>query len=66
MDNTDSQDSPRSRLGGSHHLPPYIIYYVPLHGGHIQMAFHPGTPMTLEVHNFACRPSIVMRSQAKL
>ncbi len=25
--NTDSQDSPRSGLGGSHHLPPYIILY---------------------------------------
>ncbi len=24
-DNTDTQDSPRPRLGGSHHLPPYSI-----------------------------------------
>jgi hypothetical protein len=25
--NTDTQDSPRPRLGGSHHLPPYSILY---------------------------------------
>jgi len=24
--NSDSQDSPRPGLGGSHHLPPYIIF----------------------------------------
>jgi hypothetical protein len=25
--NTDSQNSPQRRLGGSHHLPPYNILY---------------------------------------
>ncbi len=30
--NTDSFDSPRPELGGSHHLPPYsILYITPLH-----------------------------------
>jgi len=28
MGNMDSFDSPQSRLGGSHHLPPYSILYV--------------------------------------
>jgi hypothetical protein len=36
--NTDTQDSPRPGLKGSHHLPPYSIL-VPLHGAHIQMAY---------------------------
>jgi len=25
--NTNSQDSPQPGLGGSHHLPPYILFY---------------------------------------
>jgi hypothetical protein len=45
---------------------PLIVYYVPLHEAHIQMAFCPGTFATLGAHNFACRPWIEMRSEAKL
>jgi hypothetical protein len=41
--NSDSQDSPRLGLGGSHHLP-LIVYYVHGHGIGIQMAFCHGTP----------------------
>jgi hypothetical protein len=40
--NTDSLDSPRLGLGGSHHLP-HIVFFVLLHGTRIQMAFIPGT-----------------------
>jgi hypothetical protein len=32
--NTDSQDSPRPGLGGSHHLPPYNILYAWPRGQH--------------------------------
>jgi len=32
--NTDSQDSPRPGLGGSHHLPPYSILYAWPQGQH--------------------------------
>jgi hypothetical protein len=43
MGNLDSQDSPRLRLGGSHHFP-LIVYYVLLRECHIQMTFCLGTP----------------------
>ncbi len=42
---------------------PHIVYFAPLHGGHIQMA---GTLATLKAHNFLCKPPITMRSEAKL
>jgi hypothetical protein len=50
---------------------PFIIYYVPLHEAHIQMAFcfeilKVGTPATLGPHNVMCRPPIEMRFNAKL
>ncbi len=32
--NSDSQDSPRLELGGSHHLPPYTILCISLQGPH--------------------------------
>ncbi len=32
--NSDSQDSPRPGLGGSHHLPPYSIFYASPRGPH--------------------------------
>jgi hypothetical protein len=49
---------------------PLIVYFVPLHKAHIQMAFCPrtpeipkvGTPVTLGPHNFAYRPPIEMKS----
>jgi hypothetical protein len=41
--NTDSQDSPWPRLGGSHHLPHYSILYAWPRGLH-QMSFCPKTP----------------------
>jgi len=39
----DTQDSPRSGLGGSHHLP-HIVFSALLHGGYIQMVLFPETP----------------------
>jgi hypothetical protein len=53
---------------------PLIVYFVPLHEAHIQMAFCPksleipkvGTSATLGPYNFACRPSIEMRFETKL
>jgi hypothetical protein len=57
---------------------PLIIYFVPLHKGHIQMAFCPRTPKwesrnsqtwdscNFVTHNFLYRPSIDMRSKEKL
>jgi hypothetical protein len=62
--------------GGETTTFPLIVYYVPLHEAHIQMAFclrafcpeipKVGSPMTLGPHNFMCRPSIEIRSKAKL
>jgi hypothetical protein len=78
MGNTDTQDSPRPGLGGSHHLPPYIILCVCPRDLHPNGLFVPGlssgspeiaqvgTPTTLEPHNFASRPPIAMQSEAKL
>jgi len=53
---------------------PFIVYFLPLHEAHIQMAFCPRSPeiptirilATLGAHNFACRPLIEMRFKAKL
>jgi hypothetical protein len=69
----------QTRTQMTHHDPnlgetiifPLIVYYVPLYEAHIQMAFCPGTPKvgtltTLKPHNFKCRPSIEMKSKAKL
>jgi len=74
----DSQDSPRPRLGGSHHLPLYNILCVSPRGPHPNGFFVPGhpsgspeiakvrTPATLGRHKFACRPPMEMRSKTKL
>ncbi len=76
--NTNTQDSSRPRLGGSHHLPPYSILCASPRGPHPNGSFVPGLPSgspeitttgtfaTLRAHNFLCRPSIAMRSKAKL
>ncbi len=57
---------------------PLIVYYVPLHEAHIQMAFCPETPkwesqnsqswdlMTLGPHKLVCRPLIEIRFKTKL
>jgi hypothetical protein len=53
---------------------PLIVFSVPLHGGHIQMAFcskipeipKVGTPATLGSHNFVWKIPIAIRSQKKL
>ncbi len=71
--NKDTQDSPRLRLWGSHHLPLYSILCTSPWGPHpngflsrdSQIA-QVGTPATLEPHNFASRPQIEIRSKAKL
>ncbi len=76
--NTDSQDSPRSGLGGIHHLFPYnIICAWPqgLHPNvilswHSQVGSHEifeiRTFVILEAHNFFLKLLIKMRSKAKL
>ncbi len=76
--NTDTQDSPRPELGGSHHLPPYSIlcgWPRSLHPNGFSLPGLPsgspeippvGTSATLEPHNFASRPPIEVRSKAKL
>jgi hypothetical protein len=57
---------------------PLVIYFVPLHEAHIQMAFCSGIPKweswnsynwdsrNFAGHNFLCRPPIEMTSKAKL
>jgi hypothetical protein len=79
--NTDTQDSPRPRLGGSHHLPPYSILCDPPQDPHPNGFSLPGfpgllrgspeilpygTPGTLKPHNFSSIPRIEVRSEAKL
>jgi hypothetical protein len=81
MGNTDTQDSPRPGLGGSHHLPPYSILCDSPRDPHPNGFSFPGlpglprgspeippcgTPGTLKPHNFASRPRIEVRSKAKL
>jgi len=42
--NTDTQDSPRPGLGGSHHLPPYSILWTSPRGPHPNGFSLPGLP----------------------
>jgi hypothetical protein len=75
--NMDSQDSPRPRLRGSHHLPPYSILYVWPQGQHPNVILFRDSQVgsfeipkiktlaTLEAHKFLCRPPIKMRYVAK-
>jgi len=42
--NTDTQDSPRPGLGGSHHLPPYSILWTSPWGPHPNGFPLPGLP----------------------
>jgi hypothetical protein len=66
---TDSQDSPRLRLGGSHHLP-LIVFFLLGHRTYTQVGnpkiLEIGTPTTLEAHNPFFRPSIKVRFEVKL
>ncbi len=77
--NTNSFDSPRPGLGGSHHLPPYSILCVcPRHlhrNGFLSRDSQGGVPKlsrfglridprTLGAHNSQLRPPIAMRSKA--
>jgi hypothetical protein len=76
--NTDTQDSPRPGLGGSHHFPPYSILCDSPRDPHPNGFSLPGlprgspeippcgTPETLKPHNSASRPRIEVRSKAKL
>jgi hypothetical protein len=73
----NSQDSPRPRLGGSHHLPPYSIHCAWPLGLYSNVILSPnsqvesleifeiGTPTTLEAHNFVYKPPTEVRSKAK-
>jgi len=77
MSNSDSQDSPRPGLGGSHHLPPYSTMCLstrPTSKWHFVLGLPNGSPeiakveipATLRAHNFMCKPRTKMRSKAKL
>ncbi len=72
MGNTDTQDSARPGLGGSHLLPPYSIlctskwFFVSGLPNENPEIVKVGTPATLGRHNFACRLLIEMRFKAKL
>jgi hypothetical protein len=44
MGNTNTQDSPRPGLGGSHHLPPYSILWTSPRGPHPNGFSLPGLP----------------------
>jgi hypothetical protein len=70
--NSNTQDSPQPRLGGSRHLPPYNILFAFPRGPHPNgflsrdsqmgvMKSTTGTPAILRAHNFACRLRIAMR-----
>jgi hypothetical protein len=76
----------QTRIHKIHHGPdlgeaitfPLIVYFVPLHEAHIQIAFCPGLPngspeipkvgalVTLRPHNFVCIPPIEVRFKTKL
>jgi hypothetical protein len=75
--NKYSQNSPWSKLGGSHHLP-LILLFMFSHRTCTQMSFCLGTskfgspkilkietPKILQAHNFLCKPLIDMRSNTK-
>ncbi len=78
--NTDTQDSPRPGLGGSHHLPPYSIHCSSrssLHPNGFSFPRLPRlsrgspeiaqlwTPASLKPYNFRSRPPIELPSEAK-
>jgi hypothetical protein len=75
---TDSQDSPKPKFGGNHHLPPYSILYAWPQGQHpnviLSQDSQVGSPEILEIgifailnaNNFLCRPLIEVMSKAKL
>jgi len=74
--NTDSQNSPRPILGGSHHLPPYNILCAWPQDQHPNVILSRnsqvgsfeipkvGTPLTLGAHNFVCILPIEMMYKA--
>jgi len=72
--NTDTQNLARPGLGGNHHLTAYSILCTSPRGPHPNGFLSRespeiakvGTPAILWCHNFACRPLIEMRSEAKL
>jgi len=78
MGNRDTLDSPRPKLGGSHHHPRYNILcgwprsphpngfsFSGLPNGSLEIALVE-IPTTLEPHSFAKRPQIEMRFKANL
>ncbi len=73
--NTNSQNSPWPKLGGSHHLPLYNILYAWPWSLHLNVILSQDsqvgsleirTPMTLQAHNVLCKPPIEVRFEAKL
>ncbi len=71
--NLNSKDSPWPELGESHHLPLYSILCVSPQGPHSNNILSWDSKIakieisaTLGPHNFACRPLIEMRFDAKL
>ncbi len=76
--NTNTQDSSQPELGGSHHLPPYIILCGWPHSLHPNGFSLPGLPSgsseiapmgtsaTLKPHNFASIPPMEVRFKKKL
>ncbi len=75
---TNSQDSPWPRLEGSHHLVPYSIFcawlwactqnVILFRDSQIESPknLEIRTPVTLEAQNFLYKPSIEVKSKAKL
>jgi hypothetical protein len=70
MSNTDTQDSPRPGLGGSHHLPPYSILCTSPWGPHPNDFFVPGllsgSPEIAQVGTPALWSSITLRANLRL
>jgi len=73
--NTDSQNSPQPKLGGSHHLPPYSILFVWPQDQHPNVILFRDSqigvpkfsklslPQLWGAHNFVWKPLIEMRSK---
>jgi len=59
--NTDTQDSPRPGLGGSHHLPPYSILCTSPRGPHPNGFSLPGVPKSRQMGLLRLWSPIILR-----